>query len=83
MRGLEMKSLASLENLSPSACTHSSQLLKPQVTAHPVLESVGTIILPAPQHSLVILLMLGLPERCTLTAAPITAAETKAPRAVP
>lgn len=79
----EMKSLASLENLRSSACTHSSQLLKLQGTAHPALESVGTIISThLSPHSHVILLMLGLPERCTLTAGPITAAETKAPRAV-
>lgn len=84
--GLEMKSLESLEYLRSRACTHTSQLLKLQVTAHPVLESVGTIIStprpPPPQHSHMILLMLSLPKRCTLTAAPITAVETKAPPAV-
>lgn len=46
--GLEMKSLASLEYLRSRACTHTSQLLKLQVTAHPVLESVGTIISTPP-----------------------------------
>lgn len=50
--GLEMKSLASLEYLRSRACPHTSQLLKLQVTAHPVLESVGTIISTPPPPAL-------------------------------